>query len=48
VEMLSDENYKKVNLNDGLFDANKIRQGAIDYFGLEKGIAAYAAIYDEL
>ena len=30
------------------FDARAIRAGALDYFGLDKGVARYRAIYDRL
>ncbi len=30
------------------FDARAIRAGALDYFGLDKGVAHYRTIYDRL
>jgi hypothetical protein len=35
-------------INHQSFDAAKIRNGAIEFYGLEKGIASYALVYDYL
>ena len=45
LQNLTDEEYKKIDLDQLNTDSKAIRNGAIDYFGLSKGVEMYAWIY---
>lgn len=45
LQNLTDEEYKKIDLDQLNTDSKAIRNGSIDYFGLSKGVEKYAWIY---
>jgi hypothetical protein len=45
---LTDESYSKIELNKAAFPSESIRNGAKDYFDIEKGIKIYSDLYTRL
>lgn len=45
---LNQETFQNAELDPTTFDSVKIREGALDYFSLEKGVEKYHAIYERI
>ena len=48
LDKLNDSSYTNTTMDKNEFDSTKIREGAIDYFGLDQGVENYYSIYKKL